>query len=187
MKNQEKAGSHHKNFNGDSMERPFYLDVVDTLNKAGVRYTIVGGVATILHGAPRMTGDLDLAVILDKENVLNFVDAMESLGYKARVPVDPRDLADSQARESWKREKGMRVFTFFHPKKPFAEVDVLIDEQRDFRRIWERRLEFKAGNIIAPTASIDDLIEMKQMVGRDKDLADIAALNRVKTLKEREG
>ena len=168
------------------MARPFYLDVIEALNKAGVRYTIVGGIATILHGAPRMTGDLDLAVILEKENVLNFVGAMESLGYKPRARVDPRDLANQQIRESWKTEKGMKVFTFFHPEKPFAEVDVLIDEQQEFQRIWERRAEFKAGDVIAPTASIDDLIEMKQRVARDKDLADIAALNRIKILKEKE-
>ncbi len=76
------------------MTRPFYLEVIQTLNEADVRYTVVGGVATILHGAPRMTGDLDLAVTLEKENLLGFVGAMERLGYKPRVPVDPTGLAD---------------------------------------------------------------------------------------------
>ncbi len=51
------------------MQRPFYLDVIETLNQSGVRYTVVGGVAAILHGAPRMTGDLDLAVVLDEKNL----------------------------------------------------------------------------------------------------------------------
>jgi len=168
------------------MTRPFYLDVIETLNRAKVRYAVVGGVATILHGAPRMTGDLDLAVMLDKENILIFVDAMDGLGYKPRVPVDPRGLADSGVRDSWKKEKGMKVFTFFHPRKAFAEVDILIDEQVNFTEIWEHRIEYRAGNIIVPTASIDDLIAMKQVSARDKDLSDIAALNRIKALKEKE-
>lgn len=169
------------------MPRPFYIDVIDTLNKSGVRYTVVGGIASILHGAPRMTGDLDLAVILDKENILIFVDAMETLGYKPRVPVDPRSLANSEVRDSLKKEKGMKVFTFFHPRKPFAEVDILIDEQINFTGIWEHRVEYRAGDIIVPTASIDDLITMKQLSARDKDLSDITALNRIKALREREG
>jgi hypothetical protein len=168
------------------MTRPFYIDVIKTLNKSKVRYSVVGGVATILHGAPRMTGDLDLAVILEKENLLSLIGAMENLGYKPKAPVDPKDLADPEVRELWKKEKGMRVFTFFHPKKPFAEVDILIDEQINFNEIWEHRVQYQAGDIIVPTASIDDLIRMKQVSARDKDLSDIAALNQIKALKEKE-
>jgi hypothetical protein len=169
------------------MPRPFYIDVIETLNRAGVRYTVVGGVATILHGTPRMTGDLDLAVVLDKENILSLVNALKSLGYKTRVPVNPEDLANPEVRELWKKEKGMRVFTFFYPEKPFAEVDILVEQPFDFRGIWERRVDYHAGNVVVPTASIDDLIAMKGISGRDKDLADIAALNRVKILKGKEG
>ena len=168
------------------MTRPFYIDVIETLNEATVRYTVVGGVAAILHGAPRMTGDLDLAVILEKENLSRLIEAMERLGYKPKVPVNPWGLSDPEIRESWKKEKGMKVFTFFHPKKPFAEVDILIDEQINFGEIWEHRVEYRARNIMIPTASIDDLILMKQVSARDKDLSDIAALNRIKALKEKE-
>ena len=168
------------------MARPFYIDVIEALNEAAVRYTVVGGVAAILHGSPRMTGDLDLAVILQKENLLSLVEAMERLGYKPKVPVNPRDLSDPELRESWKKEKGMKVFTFFHPKRPFAEVDILIDEQINFNGIWERRVEYLAGDVSIPTASVDDLIAMKRGAARDKDLSDIEALNRIKALKEKE-
>jgi hypothetical protein len=168
------------------MTRPFYIDVIEALNAASVRYTVVGGVATILHGAPRMTGDLDLAVILQKENLLNLIEAMERLGYKPRAPVNPGDLSDPVVRESWKKDKGMKVFTFFHPMKLFAEVDILIDEQIDFNGIWERRVEYRAGNVSIPTASIDDLISMKRGPARDKDLSDIAALNRIKAMRKKE-
>ncbi len=80
----------------------------------------------------------------------------------------------------------MKVFTFFHPKKPFAEVDILIDEKMNFNEIYKRRIEYRSGNTRIPTASIDDPIAMKQVSGRDKDLSDIAALTRIKALKEEE-
>ncbi len=64
------------------MTRPYYLDVIEGLNRAGVRYTVVGGVAVILHGAPRMTGDLDLAVVLEEENLVRLIEVIEGLGYK---------------------------------------------------------------------------------------------------------
>jgi len=165
-----------------NMPRPFYLDVIDSLNKAGVQYAVVGGVAAILHGAPRMTGDLDLAVIPEAKNLLSLVEALNALGYRSRAPVDPKDLANPKMRELWQKEKGMKVFTFFHPEKPFADVDILIDEQIDFKKVWERRVKYKAGDVLVPTASVDDLIAMKSLSARDKDLSDIEALNRVKIL-----
>jgi hypothetical protein len=168
------------------MNRPFYLDVIDALNKAGVRYSIVGGVAAILHGAPRMTGDLDLAVVLEPKNLLSLVDAMTRLGYKPRVPVDPNDLANSRVRELWQRDKGMKIFTFVHPDKPFADVDILVEERVNFQTIWEHQVKYQAGETVLPTASIDDLIVMKRLSARDKDLSDIAALNRIKMLREKE-
>lgn len=171
---------------GSLMTRPYYLDVIEGLNKAGVRYTVVGGVAVILHGAPRMTGDLDLAVVLEEENLVRLIKAIEGLGYRTRVPVNPHDLTKADLRNAWVREKEMKVFTFFHPKKPFAEVDILIDEQISFQEIWKRRREFQAGGVTVPTASIEDLIRMKRLLARDKDLADITALNRVRTIREKE-
>ena len=36
--------------------------VFRALNDAGVRYVIVGGFATVLHGHPRLTADIDLVL-----------------------------------------------------------------------------------------------------------------------------
>lgn len=38
--------------------------VFAALNRYEVRYVVVGGLAVVLHGHPRLTGDLDLAVDL---------------------------------------------------------------------------------------------------------------------------
>lgn len=168
------------------MARPFYIEVIESLNSRGVRFTIVGGVAAILHGAPRMTGDLDLAVVLDEQNLLRLVEAMAALGYRPKAPVEARTLACEKVREEWRKEKGMKVFTFVHPDKPFAEIDILIEQHVGFPGLWERRVEYKYGVVSIPTASIEDLIEMKSTLGRDKDIADISALRKVRALKEKE-
>ncbi len=41
-----------------------YEPVLAALDAAGVRFVVVGGVAVVLHGHPRMTADLDLVVDL---------------------------------------------------------------------------------------------------------------------------
>lgn len=67
--------------------------VLGALERAGVRYLVVGGVAVVLHGYLRTTADLDLVVGLEPENVRRAVGAFRDLGFEPRVPVAVRVLA----------------------------------------------------------------------------------------------
>jgi hypothetical protein len=42
---------------------------MDVLERAGVRYLVVGGVAVVLHGYLRTTLDLDLVIQLEPDNL----------------------------------------------------------------------------------------------------------------------
>jgi uncharacterized protein (DUF1330 family) len=61
--------------------------VLAALERAGVRYLVVGGVAVVLHGFLRTTADLDLVIQLDPANVRRALDALTDLGYQPRAPV----------------------------------------------------------------------------------------------------
>jgi hypothetical protein len=39
-----------------------FEQIFEALGQAGVRYVVVGGVAVVLHGHPRLTADRDLVV-----------------------------------------------------------------------------------------------------------------------------
>jgi hypothetical protein len=41
-----------------------FLHVLEALDKQKVQYILVGGVAVILHGIERLTGDIDISPIL---------------------------------------------------------------------------------------------------------------------------
>jgi hypothetical protein len=68
------------------------------LEASGARYLVVGGVAVVLHGHPRFTADLDLAIALDPANVEAVLAALERLGYGPRAPVPLRAFADPDQR-----------------------------------------------------------------------------------------
>src|SRR6185503_15067420 len=85
--------------------------VLAALNAAKVRYLVAGGVAVVLHGHLRTTGDLDLIVQLSPTNVLRGVQALSELGYRPRAPVSAAQFADPATRESWIKEKGLTVFS----------------------------------------------------------------------------
>ncbi len=46
-----------------------YKQVFQALEKANVRYIIVGGVAMNLLGCPRFTNDIDIVLALDEKNL----------------------------------------------------------------------------------------------------------------------
>ncbi|MBI3554620.1 MAG: hypothetical protein HY077_19170 [Elusimicrobia bacterium] len=161
------------------MERVFYEDVFRALNRHGVRYLIVGGVAVNLLGVPRMTKDLDLMLDLGEGNVKLFLSAIKELGYRPRAPVALEEFADAGKREAWRRDKGAVVFTLNDPRDPLTQVDVFLDNPIDFNSAYEARQRLEAGDMTLSVISVEDLIRMKGRANRLQDKSDIAMLRKV--------
>jgi hypothetical protein len=84
--------------------------IFETLNREEVRYIHVGGVAVVLHGYVRATGDLDLVVDLAPHAAKKAIDALAGMGLRPAVPVDAADFTDPDIRGGWITERGIRVF-----------------------------------------------------------------------------
>jgi hypothetical protein len=50
-----------------------FQTVFKELNGFGIDYLVVGGLAVNFHGVPRMTYDIDLMVLLEREDILKHV------------------------------------------------------------------------------------------------------------------
>lgn len=162
-----------------NMERVFYEDVFRALNRHGVRYLIVGGVAVNLLGVPRMTKDLDLMLDLSADNLRLFLSAVKDLGYRPRAPVAVEDFADAGKRASWRREKGAVVFTLNDPRDPLTQVDVFLENPIDFGSAYQARQSLEAGDMTLAVISIEDLIRLKALADRLQDKSDISMLRKV--------
>ena len=157
-----------------------YHEVFAKFAEAEIRYLVVGGIAVNLHGYARMTSDLDLMVDLSTANLQSLVQAAQELGYVPRVPVKATDLASERERGRWKEEKGALVFTFVHPKTPFKQLDIFLENPVPFDEAWSRRTVFDLGHVPVMAASVDDLIAIKKQAGRPRDREDIAHLEAIK-------
>jgi hypothetical protein len=135
--------------------------VLAPLERAGVRYLVVGGVAVVLHGYLRTTLDLDLVVQLERDNLERALSVLESLGLEPRVPVPLRSFADPQNRETWLRERNMTVFSLWHPEHPGFALDLFVQEPFDFDTVYSRALRVPLQSLHAAVISRDDLVEMK--------------------------
>jgi len=149
------------------------------LDDSGVRYVVVGGMAMVLHGHARLTLDVDLVIDLAPEPARKAVAALTELGYSPRVPVAAEDFADAELRERWRLEKGMEVFSLWNPDDPMSVVDLFVHHPIGFDELWARSQPARLGEVTVRIASIADLIRLKKLAGRPKDLEDVHFLEQI--------
>ena len=159
-----------------------YRTLFARLNGSGCGYVVVGGLAVILHGHVRLTTDTDLVIDLDGEHLDEMLNVLRELGFQPRVPVRLEEFSDPEKRKRWIKEKGMQVFSLFHPAEPRWVVDLFVDSPIDFPGLYERSVTREIKGVPVSVASIDDLITMKRQAGRDIDQSDILQLQQIKEM-----
>ena len=160
----------------------FYENIFNVFNNHNVKYLVVGGVAINLLGIPRSTADLDIFVDLAEDNLKKIIDILIELEFKPRLPIPPRDILDEKKRTEWINEKNLFAFTFYNAKKTYQELDILLGASLNFTLAWARKTTVKAGDISIPVISVSDLIALKKVAGRKKDISDIKALRQLEEI-----
>jgi hypothetical protein len=88
-------------------------------------------------------------------------------------------LADLDRLADWHRERNLQAFAMRAPGLAGITVDVLLYPPVNYARMRERAVTFKAADVPIVVVSVDDLIALKQAVGRPIDLSDIEHLKRL--------
>lgn len=155
------------------------LDLDELLRRLvaeGVDFVVIGGVAAVIHGSPRLTRDLDICFANDQANLEALGAALVALeaklwGVEEEVPFVPDSLTLSGVQLLTLRTRSGRIDVMTPPKgAPPYEV---------MRRRAHRE---RVAGVAVLVASIDDLLSMKNAAGRPKDLADVAELETIKLL-----
>lgn len=159
-----------------------YVRIFKAFHKAEVEYIVVGGVAMNLLGYPRFTGDIDVLLALDPENLQRMAKLMKRLGYEQRLPVAVEELGDEKKALRLIKEKNLIAYNFHHDRKPQYGIDVIVGESLKFKKYKKHAHQLAADGIPIPVVSIDDLITMKRKSKRPKDWEDVQALLELKGL-----
>jgi hypothetical protein len=146
-----------------------FLDLISALNSAEVRYLLVGGYAVGIHGHPRATKDLDLWIAVSADNAARVMQALRDFGAPLGDLVEA-DLASPG--------------TGFMMGVPPRRIDIVTAiDGVEFAEAWPNAVEAElAPEICCRVIGIDDLIANKTASGRPQDLADVAALERIREL-----
>jgi hypothetical protein len=169
---------HDSNVKVSSLEAIFLA-----LQKAGTRYLVVGGLAVIAHGHRRFTHDLDLVLDFSSETTTNGLRALQSLGYRPRIPVDLLDFANPELRKQWQEEKGMKVFNIFSNQHQDVTIDLFPSEPFPFEVEYGHAVWYDlTSDLKIPVVSMERLIAMKLEANRPQDQIDVAKLKIIQQL-----
>ena len=154
------------------------IEILCALVDEGVQFVVAGGAAIVLHGIQRMTLDLDIAVSLERTNLLRFISILNQLKFIPRAPVPADTILNRERIEMLIREKNALVFTFWCPGEPYKQIDMFLTRENSFDGLVAdaRMLTVRGRTVLV--ASRRKLIEMKRRIEpiRDQDLSDIQAL-----------
>lgn len=132
-----------------------------SLSSHDVDYLVIGGVAAIAHGVPRLTLDLDILIRPTRENAESLLQALEEAGLGTAVLTTAEEILANE------------VVIF----KDRIRVDVQTRTPGiEFEGAEERRLTIDVEGVPVHLVSLDDLIASKREAGRPKDLEDVKAL-----------
>ncbi len=139
--------------------------LIDVLNRAGIDYAVCGGIAVAFHGYPRLTDDIDILVQgKDLASISKIVKEVDFVFDAGRIPFD---VGKPSQREIQRISKiiGEDVLT----------LDLLIVESV-YEAVWADRDTFSWQDRDVGIVSLDGLLRMKRLAGRNKDLLDIDEL-----------
>ena len=137
------------------------LDVFKSFQRHDVRYVVIGGVASGLHGVPRATFDLDILIEASTGNAERLLTALTDAGFGTAALTDAQDVVAHE-------------ITVFNDR---VRIDVQTRTPGlSFQDAWHRRKTVTYQGQDFFIASREDLIASKRAAGREVDLDDVRLL-----------
>jgi predicted nucleotidyltransferase len=154
--------------------------ILGLLTAHGVDFVVIGGIAAVLHGSPRVTQDLDVCFATDDANLDVLSKVLTELGARPRGGAD--DVPFTPDRALLRRIETLTLET------DAGDFDILArpDGMASYRRLRANADRYDIGAFAVLVASVEDLIAMKRAAGRTKDLADIDELRAIARLRARQ-
>jgi hypothetical protein len=158
--------------------------IFEVFARHGVEYLLIGGVATRLYGAQRVTYDIDVLAARERENLDRVASALRELGAFLRVGglddetaralpviIDGPALAEMEI-STWRTDAG--------------DLDVLaylrsVDGRRlEFADLLDRSETTVVAGVSVQVAGLDDIIDSKRFADRPKDREAIPELEQLR-------
>jgi hypothetical protein len=132
----------------------------DAMRARGWRWYVFGAQAVAAYGRPRLTADVDVTI-----------EAMGAGASEVIAMLDPHGFAPRFALSA-ERLREARLLPMVHVPSGFP-LDLVIASPGLDEEFLARARPLDLGGVEAPVVSVEDLVVMKVLAGRRKDLEDV--------------
>lgn len=139
--------------------------LAEALAAAGIPYMVIGGQAVLIHGDPRLTRDIDITLGVSTDRFDSVMAALRPLPLQA-LPADPAKFA----------QETMTLPLLYSPSK--IRVDLIFSFSPFEREALLRARPHSVGSALVNYVGAEDLVVMKVVAGRPRDLADAESILR---------
>ena len=148
--------------------------MLETLERHGVQYVVVGGIAAQIAGAPIVTRDLDITPARDRDNLVRLADALRELHAEILIEDKPADIEITLDADT------IAGFASLATSTPHGRLDIVLLPQgtsgyADLAREATRELISDEGLAVL-VAALADVVRSKAAAGREKDHAQLPIL-----------
>ena len=150
-------------------------NILSALDRHGVKYVVIGGLAAILHGAPHLTNDVDVVPLDSRDNLEHLSAALKELNARIRVAGEVGGIPFDHSGESLSRARIWNLVTdqgnldiTFVPSGTTGYDDLVRDAE-----------PMSVRGVDVPVASLADVIRSKEAAGRERDRAILPTLRRM--------
>ena len=139
--------------------------LAEALTRAGIPYMVIGGQAVLIYGDPRLTRDIDITLGVSIDQFEQVMAALEGLPLEA-LASDPAKLA-----------RQTMALPLVHTSTKIR-VDLIFSFSLFERDAIGRAEDKLVGSALVKYVAVEDLIVMKLVAGRPRDIEDVKSILR---------
>lgn len=159
-------------------------EIFACLARHGVRYVVIGGIATILHGSPQLTFDADICPARDEPNLERLAAALRELDARIRTADRPGGVPFTCDATFLSGVSILNLVT------RLGEVDVSFvpSGTTGFEDLRARSVPMRIKDHEVHVAALEDVIRSKECANRPKDQRALPLLKQLLLeIRKREG
>ena len=136
-----------------------FKELIELLIANKIEYLIVGGYAVGIHGYPRYTGDIDIWINPDADNIKKMPKVLEEFGF-ASTDINENDFKNHN--------------NIFRIGNPPYRIDIMTEiDGVIFNECYPNKIEKEIDNTKMSFIGYADLIRNKKASGRKQDQLDL--------------
>ena len=140
-------------------------EIFACLDRHGVRYVLIGGLAAVLQGSPIATFDVDVCPARGPADLRRLADALEELQARIRTPNDPEGVPFPREAAFLSNAQILNLVTRYGD----LDISFLPSGTQGFEDLSKRSVAIRVKGLEINVAALEDIIRSKEAANRPKD------------------